>query len=144
VLLYFANCPSLTEFHTTFCKWKRIFWFSRNALQFVSITWFKQSLKCTHNETLRRVRILCSACVSDGLPIWWMHVPIFAVLICEYYRVPSLFIRVCYVYLRNISCISAPLFCIGPVPLSHIIPKCRHNCFLCTFKFYHTEYKTKK
>ena len=47
VLQYFANCPSLTEFHRTLWKWERKFWISQNALQFVFITWLKQSLKCT-------------------------------------------------------------------------------------------------
>ena len=47
VLQYFANCPSLAEFHRTLWKWERKFWISQNALQFVFITWLKQSLKCT-------------------------------------------------------------------------------------------------
>ena len=143
VLLSFVNCPSLTEFHRILCEWQRIFWISQNALQFVFIIWLKQSLKCTYNVTLRLVRVLCPGCLFDDLTIRSMYVPIFAVLICKYYRVSSVFIRICYVYLLNTFCIPSPLFCIGPVPLSHVIPNCRHNCILRTFKFHNPEYKKK-
>jgi hypothetical protein len=86
VLLHVANCPSLTAIPQTY---KQIFWFFQNMLQYIFITWIKQSVKYTYYVMWDVFAFCAQAVFQKTLPfdLQMSQFSLFiAVNITEYFR----------------------------------------------------------